>query len=137
MESREGQANTALDNTCGWILDHESYRKWLQQDSGLLWIMGGPGTGKSTVMAFLFRKFRVMNPSKLTLDFFFHGRGQDLQKTPIGMYRTLLHQLIMQSYWTRNVITKAHHEKIIKFGPSTKWSWELGELEELLYKGLM
>ncbi|SPJ72133.1 uncharacterized protein FTOL_01861 [Fusarium torulosum] len=30
------------------------------------------------------------------LSFFFHGRGSELQKTPLGLFRSLLHQLLDQ-----------------------------------------
>jgi ankyrin repeat protein len=63
---------------------------------GLLWIKGNPGIGKSTLMKFLFEEARRKargDASQITLSFFFLARGTDLEKSVIGLYRSLLHQL--------------------------------------------
>src|SRR5271163_4980097 len=37
------------------------------------------------------------SPKKLVVaSFFFHGRGADMQKTPLGLFRSLLHQILDQ-----------------------------------------
>src|SRR5271155_4122048 len=99
MTYRKQQADGAHPNTCRWILQHDSYTTWMNRERGLLWIKGKPGAGKSTLMAFIHKDFKK-TPScghHLSLDFFFHGRGTILQKTPVGMFRSLLHQLYTQT----------------------------------------
>lgn len=68
---------------------------WIDKERELLWIKGKPGAGKSTLMAFIYKAFQENSLLKqsLSLDFFFHGRGTALQKTPTGMFRSLLRQL--------------------------------------------
>jgi ABC-type molybdenum transport system ATPase subunit/photorepair protein PhrA len=137
LESRKFQANTAFKNKCHWILEHDSYRQWEEKDTALLWVMGGPGTGKLTLMAFLLREFESTHPSEVILDFFFHGRGSDLQKAPIGMYRTLLHQLVMKVSRARRSIANAYQEEITKYGTGMTWNWEVKELRDLLLQCLI
>jgi predicted NACHT family NTPase len=54
MTQRRKSANCAYPGTCSWILSNHLYQKWLDLQCGLLWIKGNPGSGKSTIMAFLF-----------------------------------------------------------------------------------
>src|ERR1700712_2856456 len=39
--------------TCEWIRDNENYQSWLSGSSQLLWILGGPGKGKTMMSIFL------------------------------------------------------------------------------------
>jgi ankyrin repeat protein len=86
--------------TCDWILRNTLYQEWKGANSGVLWIKGNPGTGKSTLLAFVFQEFanEIKNDAtqsdQLVLAFFFHARGTILQKTRLGMFRTFLFQLL-------------------------------------------
>jgi len=65
-------------------------------NGGFLWIKGNPGTGKSTLMKFLFEKTKSNAKgdfSQITLSFFFLARGTVEEKSTTGLYRSLLHQL--------------------------------------------
>ncbi|KAK0614445.1 hypothetical protein B0T14DRAFT_309339 [Immersiella caudata] len=39
-----------FEYTCEWIYEHEAFTAWLRQQTGLFWIYGKPGSGKSTLM---------------------------------------------------------------------------------------
>jgi predicted ATPase len=69
MTQRRRSANRAHPGTCSWILSHELYRKWLDLQCGLLWIKGNPGSGKSTIMAFLFEEMIHTSARRGKLDF--------------------------------------------------------------------
>lgn len=56
MTQRRKSANRAFPGTCSWIQSHKLYQEWLELQCGLLWIKGNPGSGKSTIMAFLFEE---------------------------------------------------------------------------------
>ena len=84
----------AATNTCAWLLNHGEYKTWLDQRHALLWIVGKPGVGKSTLI-----RYALQNASYSTdvvACFFFFGRGSDLQKNSCGLFRSLLHQLLDQ-----------------------------------------
>ncbi|KFY85790.1 hypothetical protein V498_07664 [Pseudogymnoascus sp. VKM F-4517 (FW-2822)] len=86
---------SANDDTCGWLLENNNYARWIQNDDGLLWIQGKAGVGKSTLMKYIYEKMETPTADvpSLQLSFFFHACGVELQKTPLGMFRSLLLQL--------------------------------------------
>ena len=42
-----------IKGTCEWIKSHKLYVSWLHSQSQLLWLCGGPGTGKTMLSIFL------------------------------------------------------------------------------------
>ncbi|KAH6718065.1 hypothetical protein BKA61DRAFT_475878, partial [Leptodontidium sp. MPI-SDFR-AT-0119] len=85
--------------TCEWLLDKSEYLAWLDaaklhEHHGFLWIKGKPGTGKSTMMKFALSNSRKIMKDRIIISFFFNARGTDLEKSTIGMYRSLLVQLL-------------------------------------------
>ncbi|KAK2122386.1 ankyrin repeat-containing domain protein [Fusarium oxysporum II5] len=63
---------------------------------GFLWIRGKPGAGKSIIMKFIYTKRKKTDiPMKaIIISFFFNARGDLLEKSVSGMYRSLLLQLL-------------------------------------------
>jgi ABC-type molybdenum transport system ATPase subunit/photorepair protein PhrA len=63
-----------------------------------MWIKGKPGSGKSTLLRYAEHELKktIVKKKVLTLSFFFHGRGEELQRSPLGMYRSLLYQVLKQ-----------------------------------------
>ncbi|RYP43640.1 hypothetical protein DL768_009815 [Monosporascus sp. mg162] len=65
------------------------------QHNGFLWIKGKPGAGKSTLMKFAYLQAKKKTfQDGVTASFFFNARGDDLEKSTAGMYRSLLLQLL-------------------------------------------
>lgn len=101
IDERLTHLTPAQGTTCRWFLTGSMYQSWqdvAQQSDhgGFLWIKGNPGTGKSTLMKYLFEQTKVNSkddPSRITLSFFFLARGAAEEKTTMGLYRSLLHQL--------------------------------------------
>lgn len=79
-----------------------NYPKWLEQGSGCYWINGKAGSGKSTLMKFIWCNEKTKHYlSKWAADntllmgsFFFWYLGTDLQKSQCGLLRSLLHQVL-------------------------------------------
>lgn len=92
MLDRRDNIEPCHTRTCQWILELEKYKSWRSQSCGLLWIKGKPGAGKSTLMAFLHDRLKTLRDESqgIRLDFFFTARGTELQRTPLGMFRSLL-----------------------------------------------
>lgn len=86
--------------TYAWIIDDPIFRRW--QDSTqasdthrMIWIKGIPGAGKSTIMKFAYNQVRKRTGANvLVSSFFFNARGEELERTVPGMYRSLLWQLL-------------------------------------------
>ncbi|RYP53460.1 hypothetical protein DL770_010991 [Monosporascus sp. CRB-9-2] len=63
------------------------------QYNGFLWIKGKPGAGKSTLMKFAYSQATKAFHNGVVASFFFNARGDELEKSTAGMYRSLLLQL--------------------------------------------
>ena len=96
MGVREANIERPVGDTCTWIYDEPKYEQWEENPNTLLWIKGKPGSGKSTLMKSLFmnRRGPAPNPEVVYLSFFFNARGSAVEKAPVGLYITLLHNLL-------------------------------------------
>ncbi|KAK4869494.1 hypothetical protein LT330_005876 [Penicillium expansum] len=101
MDSRKTTIKQEQKKTCRWLLNHPCYEAWLDparltQNHGFLWISGKPGAGKSTIMKFAYSsmKGKARHKHAITASFFFNARGDGLEKSISGMYRSLLVQLL-------------------------------------------
>ncbi|CAG8942806.1 unnamed protein product [Penicillium salamii] len=127
-------------NTCQWILELEEYQSWMSQSRGLLWIKGKPGTGKSTLMRSLHeRRERLQDQSEMIwLDFFFTARGEELQRTPLGMLRSLLNQIFEFDPTIRPQVCEIYKARSKRFGgDGDKWEWPQRVLEDLLVEVIL
>ncbi|KAH0541549.1 hypothetical protein FGG08_003961 [Glutinoglossum americanum] len=56
VDDRENLISTKgrrVGNTCQWIMTNEAFKSWLNSQSQLLWLSGGPGKGKTMLSIFL------------------------------------------------------------------------------------
>ncbi|KAI0469619.1 hypothetical protein F4859DRAFT_136718 [Xylaria cf. heliscus] len=82
----------------GW----DNFPEWLHSDKQLYWITGKAGSGKSTLMKYLFCKSRTRSllrhwAGSHTLaiaGFFFWNTGSVMQKTQEGLLRSLIYQVL-------------------------------------------
>ena len=139
MNYREQEVREAHIASCNWILEHQSYVEWMTQRRGLLGIQGKPGSGKSTLMKKIFRLLSEWrDPNCVQLAFFFHRRGTSLQHTQIGMFRSLLHQLLSQVPSARQEFYNLCNRKKRWQGDSGKgWHWRVEELRETFSSALL
>lgn len=83
--------------TCGWILTHETYKRWIEEpSSALLWLSADPGCGKSVLASFLVDHLRS-NPTMLqdtNLCYFFFKSDNDEQNGALYGLQAVLHQLL-------------------------------------------
>jgi ankyrin repeat protein len=99
IDARYATIKNAHAKTCKWLLRKSEHTEWLDptrlsSHHGFLWIKGKPGTGKSTLMKFAFSQASKSRKSNVVIAFFFNARGETLEKTIVGMYRSLLLQLL-------------------------------------------
>jgi hypothetical protein len=139
MNYRRRDTQRAHTGTCGWIARHPCYTAWLEEGSGILWVKGKPGSGKSTLMEFLLRDFeqQAVYKESLPLSFFLHGRGTPLQKSRLGMFRSLLHQLLQKSYVTLAQFRHEFEERSRGQGePGKDWNWHVNEVREFFISAI-
>ncbi|QLI67824.1 Ankyrin-1 [Metarhizium brunneum] len=99
IDARQMTIKNAHAKTCKWLLQTPAYLDWLDPNKfnehfGFLWIKGKPGAGKSTLMKFALANARKKTKGKIIISFFFNARGSDLEKSTIGLYRSILLQLL-------------------------------------------
>ncbi|KAI4598781.1 hypothetical protein KJ359_002673 [Pestalotiopsis sp. 9143b] len=98
IDARQSTIKKAYSSTCRWFLKNPLYKQWeskdpSQDDNHFLWIKGKPGAGKSTLMKYLHQQI-LKRGDGITISFFFNARGEDLEKSTVGLYRSLLLQLL-------------------------------------------
>ena len=132
MHQRRNDIADAATGTCDWILNHHNYRKWCSQSQGLLWVKGKPGAGKSTTLRYALEcaeQHRAQN--EIRASFFFHGRGPSIQKTPLGLFRSLLHQILLAIPRVLTQFTSLFKRKSDTQGEYRKdWDWHARELQD-------
>lgn len=120
QNARRGMINSASEDTFDWIfgddkefldrLDDEAFHgdedsstvvplaRWLRGGSGLYWITGKAGSGKSTLMKMLSEDKRTVellaewcgDQPVVLLSFYFWHSGTDTQRSILGLLRSLL-----------------------------------------------
>ncbi|KAL8410384.1 hypothetical protein RB596_000186 [Gaeumannomyces avenae] len=139
MHNRSHDIDRAVTGTCEWLLRHETYRSWAACDRGLLWIKGKPGSGKSTLLKYVLDNGaeQAAGDNTLVLSFFFHDRGHELEKTPLGLYMSLLHQLLSQVPDALPDLLDTFEKNRKEIGqPGEKWHWHQEQLQRLFEQSL-
>ncbi|SCO53289.1 related to ankyrin 3 [Fusarium fujikuroi] len=112
IHSRRLGVEVAHEETCKWLLEEPVYQHWLDrskltQHHGFLWIKGNPGVGKSTIMKFAYSQAMKTMGNAIVISFFFNARGDDLEKSIGGMYRSLLWELLSKASGLQKVLDDA------------------------------
>jgi Ankyrin repeats (3 copies)/Ankyrin repeat/NACHT domain len=140
MEERYKDVVVVKNNTYEWLHQHESFKKWISQGKGLLWINGKPGSGKSTLMRYAFDNLiasREKGDTGVFLSFFYHGRGNHLQKTAYGLHRALLYQLLDQVPDELQDLVCVFEKKCRTQGKAGEtWQWNEHDLKKFFESSL-
>lgn len=140
IKMRESKILDAHAQTFEWIFSEDNpdpaFLNWLQHDSGIFYIMGKAGSGKSTLMKFLvnrpetphsLRKWAKGN-SLVLAPYYFWSAGHPLQKSLEGLFRTLLFEILRKCPQMIEDLTPHLGESYIASDDSTIWS-----IQELLH----
>ncbi|KZZ91814.1 Ankyrin repeat-containing domain protein [Moelleriella libera RCEF 2490] len=141
MDRRFDDISSAAKGTCTWILQHETYVQWTLGDRNLIWVKGIPGSGKSTLLRYMVKHVEKVTSyscgeKPLILSFFFNGHGTLLEKTPLGLYRSLLYQLKDVPNALSDVLD-TFRDRIQSIGkPEETWEWKPHEMREFFKTSL-
>ncbi|KAK2018048.1 hypothetical protein LZ32DRAFT_393934 [Colletotrichum eremochloae] len=95
MDARFNEIADIPSDNFEWLSSQQDYVRWKNRNHSLLLIVGEPQSGKSTMMKLASRELKSScGPDTKVFRFFFHRRGSNLQKTSVGFFRALLHQII-------------------------------------------
>ncbi|KAI0892495.1 prion-inhibition and propagation-domain-containing protein [Annulohypoxylon nitens] len=112
MDLRKESVSPAHKRTFDWVLKPpiltypwDDLSKWLQYGSGIYWVSGKAGSGKSTLMKYLFQHKQTAtflaqwagNVPCNMYHFFFWNLGTYEQKSQEGLSRALLYQILSNS----------------------------------------
>ena len=113
--SRQERVAEAHQATFQWVYEPDDFNEparrwynivhWLEKDSGIYWISGKAGSGKSTLMNFIHQDDRTSTllgvwaggKKVLTPGFFFWNAGTTLEKSFQGLLRSLLYQILLKA----------------------------------------
>lgn len=103
-DSRMQQIDPQSKHSFDWVYDKPSigFSQWLRNGQGIYWISGKPGSGKSTLMKFIHNDPRTSEllhqwksrACQITPSFFFHYRGNSVQKSFEGLLRSVISQVL-------------------------------------------
>lgn len=114
IAARHQDIETAHSKTFEWLFkDYTSpshhhgkvkFKDWLENKDGIFWIYGKPGSGKSTLMKFLYNNDRTRNSLRVwagdrrlvLAKFYFWNAGSTLQKSQEGLLRSILFEILRQ-----------------------------------------
>ena len=118
----------------------QSFKKWLRGGSGLFWISGKPGAGKSTLMKYISGHDRTpmlladwSSPKKSIIgSHYFWSAGTPIQQSQEGLLRSLLFDVFGQAPSLMSTICRERWDlpAAAKHGPSTQPPWTLAELHK-------
>ncbi|KAF1967155.1 hypothetical protein BU23DRAFT_301948 [Bimuria novae-zelandiae CBS 107.79] len=99
MDDRHRTIQPAHGTTCRWLLNNSKFRDWRDWNNaaehhGFFWLKGKPGAGKSTLTKFALSETKKYTQDAIHISFFFNRRGVDLEKDVLGIYGSLLSQLL-------------------------------------------
>lgn len=107
IKERHLDIREAHRQTFEWIFNPHSgvsYMPWLRSPDSIYWVTGKAGSGKSTLMKFiqghsktqeLLRQW-AQNQGLIIATHYFWSAGTSLQKSQVGLFRTLLFQILAQ-----------------------------------------
>ena len=140
MNDRANDIEGAAEGTCTWLFKDETYTAWVSRPGGLLCIKGKPGCGKSTLLRYALDNVRATTNIRETvfLSFFFHSGGTELQRTPVGLFRSLLFQLLSQVPDAVPELVTTFQQRCETIGkPGKKWEWHPHELRRFFESSLL
>ena len=102
---RFDQVEKAYRQTFDWLFAKPElgFESWLESGKGLYWCRGYPASGKSTLMKWLYNDPRttealaIEEGRKAKVNFFFHDRGSEIQKSFKGLLQGIVYQILQES----------------------------------------
>lgn len=139
---RQSNIDEPNPQTCEWIFHDYRYRRWntlsnRTESRNLLWIKGKPGSGKSTMMKRIMQQYDKNSSTDgiICLSFFFNARGMQIENSPLGLYRTLLFQLLQSSQTLLDEFLPQFLQKE-KQCYGQKVAWRTPELSEFFHSAI-
>ncbi|KAF2999709.1 hypothetical protein E8E13_003237 [Curvularia kusanoi] len=137
IKERFSGIHQAHRETFKWIFDDSSgvnFKQWLSSNTsstGIYWVTGKPGSGKSTLMKFIqghseterLLRSGIGSQDIIIATHYFWSAGTRLQKTQEGLFRTLLFQILSQCTDLISVVASNRWNNKL-FADMEEWSYD-------------
>jgi len=126
-------------------MSHLTYVEWTNS-SGLLWVEGRPGAGKTMIMksaseteaklSSSSHRGNSSSPDMRVASHFFNGQGEALEHTELGLLRSLLHHVftwdpsLLPEFRQTTGFDKRFQEKGEPGGAGKRWDWTEDDITE-------
>ncbi|KAI9686132.1 MAG: hypothetical protein M1822_003787, partial [Bathelium mastoideum] len=140
LDARQNDVAPAHPDTCDWLFETTEFCKWrdrvdLVDHNGVLWLKGKPGAGKSTLMKHALEYCKQEFGDQLVVAYFFNARGEQLEKTALGLLRSIVYQLIQGDDSIRDYFILRFHEKQMMH-EAGKLEWRMSDLRDFILSGI-
>ncbi|KAI8635320.1 hypothetical protein F5Y19DRAFT_7290 [Xylariaceae sp. FL1651] len=122
-----------MDGSCRWLLQRQKFQDWATNSpasTGLLWITGAPGSGKSTLSSFIINFLSQSHSGLCQYHFFF--AGHQTKRTISFLLRSVAFQAAVNVNDILSQIVKLHESTGITFGDQ-----KVSIIWEKLFEGLL
>jgi hypothetical protein len=147
MPDRLESIPQAHEKTFSWIFSNQfqndksliwdNFPEWLaQEDSDIYWITGKPGSGKSTLMKYLYEHPQLATLSRMwakganliTAGFYLWNSGSGMQISRLGLFRSLLHTCLKEQKDSILSVFPERWEQFMAYGGGRE-AFEWAELQ--------
>ncbi|KAJ1325412.1 ankyrin repeat domain-containing protein 50 [Microdochium nivale] len=136
IHARRHDISIPHPDTCDWLFQAVEFRQWYEPGNrhthnGVLWIKGKPGAGKSTLMKHAHSRFQShLFSDHLVIAYFFNARGTTLEKTLLGLLRSIVYQMLQDdNIYSHSALFLREKQMITQ---ESDWQWRLSELQALV-----
>ncbi|KAJ9633047.1 hypothetical protein H2204_007437 [Knufia peltigerae] len=104
----ECRSSARKPGTCEWILDNAKIRSWLDPEDGRpqLWLRGKPGSGKTTLITYLYENAQIPPESIMLYCLCAYGFARSEANACGLTYRSLIAQLVRKG---RNLVSYVYN----------------------------
>jgi hypothetical protein len=133
MRVREASVSPAHKKTFEWLFTNESlFYSWLSTSSGIFWVSGKPGSGKSTLMKFMFQHSECKKVLQtwagdkilITANFYFWHSGTPMQRSLKGLLQTVIYQIMRSCPLLIPIIAPDRWACALDRTIEDPWTWE-------------
>lgn len=157
MENRQEEVAQAYHTTFEWMFEEPkketkplpwtNFVEWLRHGDGIYWVNGKAGSGKSTLMKYIYNDNRTSqilsqwseSMPVLVATFFFWNSGTREQRSQIGLLRSLLFQILHHRPELIHLMFPEEHAMLRDQPPNAvrdypRHAWSLHRLQDAVWR---
>lgn len=157
MQNRQEEVSEAYHTTFEWMFEEPeketkplpwtNFVEWLRHGNGIYWVNGKAGSGKSTLMKYIYNDTRTSQILSqwsgampvLVATFFFWNSGTREQRSQIGLLRSLLFQIMHHRPALIHVLFPEEHamlrdQPLSAVRDYPRHSWSLRRLQDAVQR---